>query len=134
MTMNTLLYIAAFLTVAIGIAHSYLGEHYILIRLFRRDNLPKLFDSGRGLFLGQLILSIFALWVGYKKKFRYLIIYLISAYLGMNTYSYIFGGSEQRVWALLGMVTTISLIELPAVFGLIGKLLIFARQKTNLQS
>lgn len=39
------LYIAAFLLVAIGIAHSYLGERYILVRLFRRDNLPKLFGS-----------------------------------------------------------------------------------------
>jgi len=45
MTTQTLLYVAAFLTVAIGVAHSYLGERYILIRLFRRDNLPKLFGS-----------------------------------------------------------------------------------------
>ena len=43
--MDTLLYLAAFLATAIGIAHSYLGERYILIRLFRRDDLPKLFGS-----------------------------------------------------------------------------------------
>ena len=43
--MDTLLYLAAFLATAIGIAHSYLGEQYILIRLFRRDDLPKLFGS-----------------------------------------------------------------------------------------
>ena len=43
--MEILLYIAAFLAVAIGIAHSYLGEQYILTRLFRRDDLPKLFGS-----------------------------------------------------------------------------------------
>ena len=42
---NSALYLAAFLLVAIGIAHSYLGERYILIRLFRRDDLPKLFGS-----------------------------------------------------------------------------------------
>ncbi len=41
----TLLYLAAFLTFAIGVAHSYLGERYILIRLFRRENLPKLFGG-----------------------------------------------------------------------------------------
>lgn len=40
-----LLKIAAFLTVVIGIAHSYLGERYILIRLFRRGKLPSLFNS-----------------------------------------------------------------------------------------
>lgn len=40
--MTVALYIATFLTVAVGITHSVLGERYILIRLFRRDNLPKL--------------------------------------------------------------------------------------------
>ena len=40
--MKTLLYIASFLSFAIGLAHSYLGERFILIRLFKRGNLPKL--------------------------------------------------------------------------------------------
>ena len=35
---------AALLLVGIGLAHSYLGERYILGRLFRRD-LPELFGS-----------------------------------------------------------------------------------------
>ena len=39
------LYLAAVLCGVIGITHSYLGERYILVRLFRRDNLPKLFGS-----------------------------------------------------------------------------------------
>ena len=43
--MSTLLYIAASLVVAVGIAHSYLGERYILIRLFRRGDLPKILGS-----------------------------------------------------------------------------------------
>lgn len=43
--MTTLLYTAAFLTFAIGIVHSVLGERYILIRLFRRNNLPKIFGG-----------------------------------------------------------------------------------------
>jgi hypothetical protein len=43
--MTISLYIAAILIVAIGLAHSYLGERYILIRLFRRNDLPKLFGS-----------------------------------------------------------------------------------------
>lgn len=38
-------YIASILLLIIGIAHSYLGERYILIRLFRRDDLPKLFGG-----------------------------------------------------------------------------------------
>ncbi len=43
--MADLLYLAAFLAVAVGVAHSYLGERYILTRLFRRSDLPKLFGG-----------------------------------------------------------------------------------------
>jgi len=41
-----LLYLlAAALAVALGVAHSFLGEKYILIRLFRRSDLPQLFGG-----------------------------------------------------------------------------------------
>ena len=40
-----LLVVGSFLLIFIGFVHSYLGEKYILIRLFRRDNLPKLLGS-----------------------------------------------------------------------------------------
>ena len=40
-----MLFIGSFLLFFIGLVHSYLGEKYILIRLFRRDNLPKLLGS-----------------------------------------------------------------------------------------
>lgn len=41
-----LLYLlAAALVVALGVAHSFLGEKYILIRLFRRRDLPQLFGG-----------------------------------------------------------------------------------------
>lgn len=40
-----LLFVAAGLVIALGLAHSYLGERYILIRLFRRTDLPKIFGS-----------------------------------------------------------------------------------------
>jgi len=43
--MEFLLYLSALLLVVVSLAHSYLGERYILTRLFRRDNLPKLFGS-----------------------------------------------------------------------------------------
>jgi len=36
---------ATALAIFIGIVHSYLGERYILVRLFKRNNLPKLFGS-----------------------------------------------------------------------------------------
>lgn len=38
--MSTLLAIGALLAGVVGLAHSYLGERYILIRLFRRPVPP----------------------------------------------------------------------------------------------
>jgi len=43
--MTSLLYLAAALALAIGVTHSVLGERYILTRLFRRDDLPRLFGG-----------------------------------------------------------------------------------------
>lgn len=43
--MHNMLILAATLLLVMGIAHSYLGERYILIRLFKRGNLPKLFGG-----------------------------------------------------------------------------------------
>jgi hypothetical protein len=40
-----MLLIGSFLLLLIGCAHSYLGEKYILIRLFKRENLPNLLGS-----------------------------------------------------------------------------------------
>jgi len=44
-SLGLLYLLAAFLAFCLGIAHSYLGERYILIRLFRRADLPKLFGG-----------------------------------------------------------------------------------------
>jgi hypothetical protein len=43
--MNTLLLLGAILAAFVAVAHSYLGERYILMRLLRRENLPKLFGG-----------------------------------------------------------------------------------------
>ena len=43
--MTAALYLAALLAFVVGLAHSLLGERYILRRLIRRDDLPKLFGE-----------------------------------------------------------------------------------------
>lgn len=43
--MSSSLVVAAVLAVLIAIVHSSLGERYILVRLLRRENLPKLFGG-----------------------------------------------------------------------------------------
>ena len=42
---DSLLIVGAILTLLIGAAHSYLGERYILVRLFRHSDLPQLYGS-----------------------------------------------------------------------------------------
>lgn len=43
--MSLALLISVLLIIATGVAHSYLGERYILMRLFRRGDLPPLFGG-----------------------------------------------------------------------------------------
>jgi hypothetical protein len=43
--MNLYFIASAVLALGIGAAHSWLGERYILTRLFRRQNIPHLFGS-----------------------------------------------------------------------------------------
>lgn len=45
MIRSTLLLIAALAAFSVGLAHSVLGEKYILMRLFRRADLPVLFGD-----------------------------------------------------------------------------------------
>ncbi len=45
MSQESMLFVAALLTFAVGLAHSVLGERFILMRLFRRAELPKLFGE-----------------------------------------------------------------------------------------
>ena len=63
--MSIPLLVAAVLAVAVAVAHSYLGERYILIRLFRQGDLPKLFGgtdfTKRTLRLAWHITSVFGL-------------------------------------------------------------------------
>lgn len=45
MALAVLVEVSALLLFAVGIVHSVLGERYILLRLFRRTDLPKLFGG-----------------------------------------------------------------------------------------
>ncbi len=40
-----MLQLSALLIILLGVAHSILGERYILVRLFRRPDLPKIFGT-----------------------------------------------------------------------------------------
>jgi len=78
------------------------------------------FDSGVGFLVTQIILSSAALMVGFKKGVVDSFTLVFGGYIGMIAYAYAFGGSEIRAWILLGFITTISLVCLPALAGLLG--------------
>lgn len=65
--MNACLITGAILAVMISFVHSYLGERYILTRLFRRVELPHLFGSDR--FTRQTLRFVWHLasiaWLGF---------------------------------------------------------------------
>ena len=78
------------------------------------------FDSGTGFLVTQVILSFAAFMFGFKKGIIASVVLVAGGYMGMNAYAYAFGGSEARAWAVLGAITTIALVLLPALAGLLG--------------
>ena len=89
------------------------------------------FDSGIGFALGQIVLSVIAFWIGYRKKINVLFGFLLGAWVGMNVYAYTFGSSEQKAWILLGIFSTLFLMFYPLLFGVIGKIVNIIQQKYN---
>jgi MFS family permease len=87
------------------------------------------FDNSRGFYIGQILLSLSALGIAYKSGIWKLLLFLLSSYVGMNTYAFIFGTSDQRAWFLLGLLTTLSLLVFPLIFGIVGQLANFVVSK-----
>jgi hypothetical protein len=80
------------------------------------------FDNDRGLLLGQFLLAVPAFVIGYRYGTKEILSIVFGAYLGMNSYAFLLGTSEQRVWFILGLLTTLSLIAVPLIFGFAGRL------------
>jgi hypothetical protein len=78
------------------------------------------FDSAVGFFATQLVLVPAAAVMGYKRGILSSIALVAGGYLGLNGYAYALGGAEHRAWALLGAITTIALVAIPSVAGLLG--------------
>jgi hypothetical protein len=78
------------------------------------------YDSTYGLLANQLVLSgaTAALALRYRPQTFFLC--LLGSYVGMNVYAYAFGGSEHKVWALLGAFSSVFLIVLPGLIGVVA--------------
>jgi hypothetical protein len=75
------------------------------------------YDSSAGLLANQAILTIPAVYLALRHRPTAPILFLAGAYLGMNAYAYVFGGSEQRVWVALGAAVSLLLVVGPALFA-----------------
>ena len=115
-----MLVIAAFLSFIIGVIHSYLGERYILIRLFRRDNIPVLFGSDS--FTKRTIRFAWHLttiaWVGFsvilisistdQPDLKYLVLKIVgSVFLVSGIFSFGFTKGKHLSWLFFWTIAAI---------------------------
>ena len=75
------------------------------------------FDTGIGFILGQLLMSLFTVVVGWYASTRNLLVSILGIYFGQNIYAYIFGTSEAKAWAILLLFTSITLCIFPIIAG-----------------
>ena len=81
------------------------------------------FDSLIGFLTTQIVLSGVALAGAARCGVKPMLVLVFGGYLGLNLYPYAFGGSESRAWALLGAITTLSLVVMPLLAGSVGALI-----------
>ena len=78
------------------------------------------YDSTSGLLANQLVLSGPTAALALRYRPQAFLLCLLAAYVGMNAYTYAFGGSEPRAWALLGAFSSAFLILLPGLIGAVA--------------
>lgn len=120
--MEFMLYLSAILLVIVSFAHSYLGERYILSRLFRRDNLPKLLGSDdftkRTLRFAWHVTSV--AWLGFAgiivllaqpELNKALVAQVIAVTFGIHFLVALLGSKGKHLsWVLFGTVCALVLI------------------------
>ena len=91
------------------------------------------FDTGIGYLIGQVIMSVFTVYVGFIANYKKLLVAVLGLYIGQNAYAYIMGSSEAKAWAILLIFTSIFLCIIPLVFGLLarGTTVYLRHRKTN---
>ena len=68
--------------------------------------------------IGQFFMVTFFTYVGWTTNTINVILSVSGLYLSQNVYAYIFGTSEARAWAILLLLTSITLCILPLISGL----------------
>lgn len=79
------------------------------------------FDTAIGFFIGQTIMLVFAVYIGWAKNIESVFVAILGIYIGQNAYSYLFGSSEAVAWAALLLLTSVFLCIIPLVGGLAAR-------------
>ncbi len=115
-----MLHIASIILLFCGFAHSYLGERYILIRLFRRDNLPHLngsdeFTKGTLRFtwhITSLAWFGFAAILGIQQTHSNILLYTISlVFLVSAIFSAYYTKGRHLSWFLFGVISLLTFLS-----------------------
>ena len=78
------------------------------------------FDSETAFKIGQVLTCTFTAYIGYKTNYKKLLVAVLGLYIGLNIYPYVFGGSEHRAWALLGLLSSTALCLFPLISGFLA--------------
>jgi len=79
-------------------------------------------DNDFAFYSGQSVLSIAAFIFGFLYGMKPVFIFLLGVYVSCNLYPFLFGSSESRAWAGLGLVTNLLFCIYPLIAGSLGKL------------
>jgi hypothetical protein len=89
------------------------------------------FDSEKGFYIGQVVLSVIAIILGYKYGLKHVLIYVLGIYINSNLYPIIFISSVITVYNIYGLYTTLSFCLYPLVSGIAGKIVKLGYIKYN---
>ncbi len=89
------------------------------------------YDSETGFWIGQGLMVAAAFYFGFSDGIKSIVVFMVGAYIGLNIYPYLFGGSEQRAWASLGLVVSTLLCVLPLIAGIVGVIAKYGSMKYN---
>ena len=125
--MSRALVAAAILIVAVGLAHSWLGERYVIRRLLRRSDLPRLFGDDSftrqtlrfawhlttlaWLGLAAVLLVLSGLWPSVRVGDG-LILAIAATFIGSALAAIVFTRARHVSWIVFALIAALCLIAL----------------------
>jgi len=104
---------------ALGIGFALGALSWAVVPLVSNNFEP--FDSGIGFLIGQVVMSVGAFYFAFSTGIKNILLYMLGIYIGQNIYAYVFGPPGTRSWALLLLITSITLCVFPLIAAIISK-------------